>query len=364
MKPSLAAVSSSIIRNSMPTITPDQKAYIDWAKATEGAVNGFYDVKDRQNTQEAWQREKDEQDRYNAFRQEYGDAVAKGDIPASLAVLAKSDPFKHIQITTELENIDKQNKLKQVQLMLEKQALEERMRERPTKEMQNYEFFANKFGEDKAAQMLGLGAESNKNASSNIFERKRIENIAKNTDENIKTAEEQIAAYQKLKDLLAGIETGGIPGLIKSKMNDSFLSAKESEFQSIVNQIIPKMRPVGSGVASDKDMEMFKAATVGLNKPKETNLNIINANLLANENAKAREELRADWISSGGSLSDFDKEWRNYVNNNPIFNSDGDYSLNTNRIDPYAYFAGERTQNSNSQSGTSEKKDNDPLGIR
>lgn len=352
----------------MPTITPNQKAYVDWAKATEGAVNGFYDVKDRQNQQEAWQREKDEQDRYNAFRQEYGDAVAKGDIPASLAVLAKSDPFKHIQITTELENIDKQNKLKQVQLMLEKQALEERIASRSmpsTDKIRNYEYFSEIMGPEKAAEIVFPAAGSDKNAPSNIFERKRIENIAKNTDENIKTAESRISDFQRAKDLLdGGLSTGGLWGYAKSKTNPALLDKNSAEFQSIVSRIVPQMRPAGSGTTSDRDMAIFEKATIGLNKPKETNLNIINAQLLANENAKAREELRADWISSGSSLSDFDKEWRNYVNNNPIFNSDGDYSLNTNRIDPYAYFAGERTQNSNSQSGTSEKKDNDPLGIR
>lgn len=117
------------------------------------------------------------------------------------------------------------------------------------------------------------------------------------------------------------------------------------------------MRPAGSGTTSDRDMAIFEKATIGLNKPKETNLNIINAQLLANQNTKAREELRADWVSSGRSLSDFDKEWRNYVNDNPIFNSNGDYSLNANRVDPYAYFAGERKQNNNSQGGVSGKKD-------
>ena len=114
------------------------------------------------------------------------------------------------------------------------------------------------------------------------------------------------------------------------------------------------MRPTGSGSTSDRDMAIFEQATVGLDKNKDANLNIVRGRRAVDENNISREELRADWVSQGGSLTEFDKQWRNYLNSNPIF-SDESGRLNPNRVNAYDWFSGSQKQEKNVVS--------DPLGI-
>ena len=177
----------------------------------------------------------------------------------------------------------------------------------------------------------------------NPFEKARVKRIAANADANIAKAESNLQDFNRARELLDTVPTGGISGYARSKMSPSLLSGDTAEFQSLVDKITPQMRPAGSGSTSDKDMEIFRNATIGLNKPKQTNLNIVKGRIAVEENNIAKEEIRAEMLNSGMSTSDFDKKWRQYLNDNPIFkNSKGD--LNPNRVDAYSYFQGASSQ--------------------
>ena len=90
-------------------------------------------------------------------------------------------------------------------------------------------------------------------------------------------------------------------------------------------------------------MEIFRNATIGVIKSKQTKLKIVNGRIAVEKNNIAKEEIRAEMLNSGMSTSDFDKKWRQYLNDNPIFkNSKGD--LNPNRVDAYSYFQGASSQ--------------------
>jgi chorismate mutase len=179
----------------------------------------------------------------------------------------------------------------------------------------------------------------------NPFDKKRIETIAKNMDENISTAQGVYDTYKQALDLLNAedVKTGGAwnaaRGASGKLAGSALLNSNEQRLNALINETIPKMRPVGSGSASDKDMETFAKATLGFGNTKDANKNIASGRMLAAENSMAMEELRAEYVTSGmGSVSDFDREWRKYLSANPIFNDKG--GLNKSRVDAYSWFGG------------------------
>lgn len=180
----------------------------------------------------------------------------------------------------------------------------------------------------------------------NPFDKKRIENIAKDMDKNVSASQSRIDDYSRMEQLLNDPEvaTGGWKGAVNESLPDWALDEKTAELRSIIKKIVPQMRPTGSGTTSDRDMKVFEQATVGLGKDKQANLNIARGRRLVDENNIAKEQLRYEWVNNGGNLGDFDTAWRQYLNANPIFASN-DGKLNVNRQDAYSWFAsGGKTQ--------------------
>lgn len=177
----------------------------------------------------------------------------------------------------------------------------------------------------------------------NPFDKKRLETRAKNMDENIANSQSLIDTYNKAEALLNknSFDTGGISDIL-APVTTRF-NKDAADFQAEVNKIVPTMRPAGSGSTSDRDMAIFEKATFGFDKPKQTNLNIIKGRRAVEENNIAKEELLAEYVTSGmGTLSDFDKEWRRYLNANPIFGDDEGNTLNKNRVSAYDWFSGKQ----------------------
>lgn len=179
--------------------------------------------------------------------------------------------------------------------------------------------------------------------SNNPFEKSVVNNIAKKYSDNVAAAQSTYDEYANADRILDKIDTGAqylVPG--SDKVAAAF-NPDVAEFIAAQNKLVPTMRPKGSGSTSDKDMEIFKSATFGITKPKEANRNIIRGRMAAAENERDFEQLRAEWLSGGGSLTDFDKAWREYLNANPIFASK-DGKLNSNRKSAYDWFSGANEQ--------------------
>lgn len=192
--------------------------------------------------------------------------------------------------------------------------------------------------------MIGLKQQELANKQTNTlnpFDKKRIENIAKDMDENVAASQARIEDYARMEQLLNDPEvaTGGWKGAINEELPDWALNEKTAELRSIIKKIVPQMRPTGSGTTSDRDMKVFEQATVGLGKNKQANLNIARGRRLVDENNIAKEQLRYEWVNNGGNLGDFDTAWRQYLNANPIFASN-DGKLNQNRQDAFSWFSG------------------------
>ena len=323
-----ASTSAMIARANSPKI--EALPQVDMNKAILGAIDSYYSITGEE-------RKRDEEDRKKGLKQNLADAVKSGDETSINNAYAQLDPAGYVEY---LNRIKANREASDLDFARKKELLD----------IQNQ----NAMGLARLKADLGLGGGVNVNI--NPFEKKRIENIAKNIDKNISASQSRIDDYNRMEQLLnnQNVQTGGVSGAIKKKLPTAFLNDETQELQSIINKIVPQMRPAGSGSTSDRDMAIFEKATVGLDKNKEANLNIVRGRRAVDENAIAREELRADWVNQGGSLTEFDRVWRDYLNANPIFsNSNGE--LNRGRISAYDWFGGKRNQ--------TKQENADPLGI-
>lgn len=196
------------------------------------------------------------------------------------------------------------------------------------------------YNQKKRENLLGKNLNS-PTINENPFEKALVSETAKKYGENVAKAQSTYDEYANADRLLDQIDTGAqylVPGAAKLKaaFNPAF-----SEFVAAQNKLIPTMRPTGSGSTSDKDMAIFAKATFGVDKPKEANRNIIRGRMAAAENERDMEQIRADWVTKGGSIVEFNNKWSEYVNSNPIFSS-ADGKLNKNRKNAREWFYGSR----------------------
>lgn len=106
------------------------------------------------------------------------------------------------------------------------------------------------------------------------------------------------------------------------------------EMQSLQDRLTPAMRQGMPGAASDRDVAMFKSATVGVGKPSETNKNVALGLKAANENQIQRYQFMNEYVTQRGHLRGAEQEWKKYLQANPIFDPskpDGSYVINPNR---------------------------------
>lgn len=323
-----AATTARISSMLIPQLT--RPVYVDIGQAVKDGINMYYKAR---GAQERY----NERERIKGLEQNLADAVKSGDETAINNAYAQLNPTGYVDY---LNRIKANREASDLEFARQKELLDIRNQ--------------NAMGLARLKADLGLG--SGVNINLNPFDQKRIETIAKNIDENISSSQSKIDDYSRLEQLLRDkdVSTGGVKGAIKENIPTAFLNEKEQEFKAIVKRIIPQMRAPGSGAASDKDMATFEEASPGLSKEKDANLNLVIGSKIANENTIAREELRADWLNRGGSLTEFDKLWRNYLETNRIF-TEGSNKLNANRINAYDWFSGKRN--------TTKQEDSDPLGI-
>jgi hypothetical protein len=140
-----------------------------------------------------------------------------------------------------------------------------------------------------------------------------------------------------------GQSTGGmwrkIPGVIGTEAQ---FDADIASMQAISDEVTPHMRQGMPGAASDRDVAMFRGATVSVEKLPEVNRNVIRAKLAQLDRDGEYTRTKRAWIDKYRTLEGFEAEWNDFTNANPIFADPelaADYSLNPNRIE---YSAGWR----------------------
>jgi hypothetical protein len=160
-----------------------------------------------------------------------------------------------------------------------------------------------------------------------------------------------IADMDRFEQLMKSQSTGGVYGVpVVGAAARSIVGAFDpqiSEMTAISNKIAPNMRPPGSGATSDYDARMFQSATVGPDKPRETNAAIIRASRMAHEDMIQKLKFFESYASAhSGSLRGAEEYWNQYLNSNPIFDPEksGKYALNEKRQSWQNFFASKRAQ--------------------
>ena len=153
-----------------------------------------------------------------------------------------------------------------------------------------------------------------------------------------------------LELLDAGVGTGAEYSIPFSETAASAVSSNIAEFSSITSKMTPLMRQGMPGAASDRDVAMFKNATIGLKKPEQANRNIAMALKSAAQNKIDQSFFMDNYLSAHGHLRGAERAWKGYLGDNPIFAKDSgkDYKLNPSRLSAQEYFA---KQNSASSGG-------------
>ena len=154
--------------------------------------------------------------------------------------------------------------------------------------------------------------------------------------EEVGNAGQIIGALDRFLYLNENSSTGAqfrVPG---AKAAASAFSDDYAEMQSITDLLTPQMRQGMPGAASDRDVAMFRGATVGLDKPPEANRNIAMGLKIAQQNKIDRANFIANYVTEKGHDRGADAAWKQYLNANPIFDpkaKQGSYQLNQNRVD-------------------------------
>jgi hypothetical protein len=185
---------------------------------------------------------------------------------------------------------------------------------------------------DPFANMSGKGRE--------VFQRelyKQADKKLTEADEGVSAATAMARDAQRFLQLQGNVTMQGpVAGRVPA------FSDAAQEMDAITARITPQMRQPGSGATSDFDAKMFQMATVGRTKNTAANESIANGIIANARNAEARAQFMRDYVTVNGHLDGADREWRRYMNANPIFDpaSPNTPKLNESRRSYQDFFGG------------------------
>lgn len=168
----------------------------------------------------------------------------------------------------------------------------------------------------------------------------RIDDLTKGFSA-LDSMEQQLKRFQFLNQSNSTGRLTSLPGI--QGLRESF-DAGFQEMNSIASSIVPKMREPGSGATSDFDAKMFQRATIGVDKAQDVNDAIINAQVIHIQRQREKVNFLNDYLAENGHIGpEAEKEWRRYINANPIFDKnapEGSFTLNPNRRTYQEFFSG------------------------
>ena len=133
-------------------------------------------------------------------------------------------------------------------------------------------------------------------------------------------------------------------GSIADRITEFSFDEEKREMVKIQNLLTPQMRQGLPGAASDRDVAMFRGATVGIDATKEINDNIIAGALARVDNAEDRQSFMEEYFQANQHLDGAETYWKEYLEANPIFDHRpelvGSYTLNANRKSYREFFGG------------------------
>lgn len=115
------------------------------------------------------------------------------------------------------------------------------------------------------------------------------------------------------------VATGGIDDWGWMGTLTSAFDTKKSEMRAIGNKMAPAMRQAGSGAMSDRDVEMYRSSTVGIDKPGPANQALAK---VIDAGARRQSDYSAfldEWIKNKKTTLGAQEAWASYAEANPLF---------------------------------------------
>jgi len=154
-------------------------------------------------------------------------------------------------------------------------------------------------------------------------------------------ARKNLTNAKRFEELMEQQKTGG--ALLNTPLIGGMMETFDpelAEMKSIQDKLTPGQREPGSGATSDFDARMFQSALFGTKKPEATNKSIV-----AGMKAQAQQDIEyqnflSDYFQQNNHLDGADAYWKEYVENNPIFDpaSPAQPKVNENRKSYREYF--------------------------
>lgn len=178
--------------------------------------------------------------------------------------------------------------------------------------------------------------------SADVFRRSLYQQADKklnDLDEAVSSARDMAQDVQRFLELQ---QEAGMQGPVAGRT--WAMSSEAQEMDAISDRITPQMRQPGSGATSDFDAKMFRNSTVSRTKNEDANKAIGQAVVLRAQNMADRAQFMRDYLSVNGHLDGADRQWKRYLDANPIFDPESKEApkLNAARV-PYQRFFGGRS---------------------
>lgn len=135
-----------------------------------------------------------------------------------------------------------------------------------------------------------------------------IEKDIKRLQDNTEVLGQQKQVIDKLKRFVNINENAAIPTNWFTNIIPNFTDARQ-QMQAIAASIAPGLRVEGSGTTSDRDIALYLASTVGLDKSLATNTNILADAQKQYDKSVAKQIFLDKYISKNDSLLGADQAW-------------------------------------------------------
>lgn len=140
--------------------------------------------------------------------------------------------------------------------------------------------------------------------------------------EEAEKASQSQALIDEFMMLNAETSTGGIGGLPGVSDLRALYNPKLRRMKQIQDRLTPAMRQGLPGAASDRDVAMFRSATVGTGKQEEANRATAEAFQASAQRINDQAEFMEEYALANGTMFGAQALWREYKEANPLFYED------------------------------------------
>ena len=160
----------------------------------------------------------------------------------------------------------------------------------------------------------------------------KIAGDARNAARTAAKSQAQMEQFVKLNQKTSTGPTYGLPIIGDvTKFAARNFNSDFANMEAITAAVAPNQRPPGSGPTSDYDAKQFERATVGVDKPGDSNVRIATAAIAQAKRDREYAQF-VDWyFQKMRTNQGMDQAWLEYVDSNPIFDPQDQASFSLNK---------------------------------